>query len=172
MATDLDALKGAYVPLIVPFKDGNIDYDAYAGHCRWQIDQGVHGLLVNATSGEPTTLTLEERIRLVEVAKDAADGRVPICAGTGAQSHAETVVRVERYQALGVDSMVVVTPYYCRPPPRALVDYFADVAARTDGPMLIYHIPGRAASAPGQGVRGPHHPFDHKVQVVESAHIL
>ena len=145
MATDLDTLKGAYVPLIVPFEDGDIDYDAYAGHCQWQIDQGVHGLLVNATSGEPTTLTLEERIRLVEVAMDAADGRVPICAGTAAQSHAETVIQLERYQALGVDSMVVVTPYYCRPPPRALVDYFADVAGRIDRPMLIYHIPGRAA---------------------------
>ena len=144
-AIDPGMLKGAYVPLVVPFDQGRVDYDSYANLCRWQIDKGIHGLLVNATSGEPTTLTLEERAKLVEVAMQAAHGRVPVCAGTASQSHQETLTLIERFQKLDVDSIVVVTPYYCKPPQRALVEYFVDVAGRTDKPLLIYHIPGRAA---------------------------
>jgi 4-hydroxy-tetrahydrodipicolinate synthase len=142
---DIGFLRGSFVPLVVPFADGAVDYDAYARLCAWQIGRGSHGLLVNATSGEPTTLTLEERATLVEAAMEVAKGRCPVCAGTASQSHAETVALTARYQDLGVDAIVVVTPYYCAPPQRALVDFFADIAGRTDRPMLIYHIPGRAA---------------------------
>jgi len=142
---NLESLKGSYVPLVVPFSNGAVDYDAYARICEWQIGKGSHGLLVNATSGEPTTLTLDERAMLVQVARDVAGGRVPVCAGTASQSHQETVTLIERYQTLGVEIVCVVTPYYSKPPQRALVDFFVDVAQRTDRPLLIYHIPGRAA---------------------------
>lgn len=141
----IDRLKGSFVPLVVPFDDGAIDYDAYASLCERQIAEGSDGLLVNATSGEPTTLTLEERATLVEVAQDTAAGRVPVVAGTASQSHAETVTLIDRYQRLGVGAILVVTPYYCSPPQRALIAFFVDVAARSDRPILIYHIPGRAA---------------------------
>jgi 4-hydroxy-tetrahydrodipicolinate synthase len=143
--SNLDALKGSFVPLVVPFNERNVDYDSYAKICEWQIAKGTHGLLVNATSGEPTTLTLEERAKLVEVAVEVSGGRRPVCAGTASQSHAETVTLIERYQKLAVESVFVVTPYYSKPPQRALVDFFADIARRTDRPLLIYHIPGRAA---------------------------
>jgi 4-hydroxy-tetrahydrodipicolinate synthase len=141
----LDGLSGSFVPLVVPFDDGAVDYEAYARLCDWQIEQGSDGLLVNATSGEPTTLTLDERHTLVEVAMDVAAGRRPVCAGTASVSHAETVTLIERFEKLGVDQVFVVTPFYCQPPQRALVDFFADVAARTARPLLAYHIPGRAA---------------------------
>jgi 4-hydroxy-tetrahydrodipicolinate synthase len=145
MPNDSDKLSGAYVPLVVPFDKGAVDFDAYARLCAWQIDQGIDGLLVNATSGEPTTLTLEERAKLVQVAMETSGGRCPVCAGTASQSHAETVMLIAHYQKLGVDSICVVTPYYCKPPQRAIINFFADVARRTDRPLLIYHIPGRAA---------------------------
>lgn len=144
---NLDTMKGAFVPLVVPFQEGEVDYDSYARICEWQIAKGSHGLLVNATSGEPTTLTLEERARLVEVAVGVSAGRRPVFAGTASQSHAETVTLIERYQKLEVDAIFVVTPYYCKPPQRALVEFFADTARRTDKPFLIYHIPARAAVA-------------------------
>jgi 4-hydroxy-tetrahydrodipicolinate synthase len=143
----LDGLTGSFVPLVVPFDDGAIDYDAYARLCDWQIEKGSHGLLVNATSGEPTTLTLEERAKLVEVAMEVAAGRRPVCAGTASTSHAETVTLIERFQRLDADFVFVVTPFYCAPPQRALIDFFSDVASRTEKPMLAYHIPGRAAVA-------------------------
>jgi 4-hydroxy-tetrahydrodipicolinate synthase len=138
-------LKGAFTPLIVPFKNGEVDYDRYAKLIEWQIEQGTHGLLVNATSGEPTTLTLEEKARLIEVAVKTSAGRKPVVAGIPAESHAEAVTLLGRAEKAGADAVVSVTPYYVRPPQRGLVAFFTDLAKRTKLPFLIYHIPGRAA---------------------------
>src|SRR5262249_9170506 len=74
-------LQGAFTPLVVPFKDGEVDYDRYAKLIEWQIEQGTHGLLVNATSGEPTTLTFEEKAQLIEVAVKTSAKRKPVAAG-------------------------------------------------------------------------------------------
>jgi 4-hydroxy-tetrahydrodipicolinate synthase len=112
---------------------------------EWQIEQGTHGLLVNATSGEPTTLTFDEKARLIEVAVKTSRGRKPVVAGIPAESHAEAVNLLAKAQAAGADAVVSVTPYYVRPPQRGLVAFFADLANRTRLPFLIYHIPGRAA---------------------------
>ena len=77
-----DPLRGAYCPLVVPFRNGKIDFDTYGKLIERQIAEGSHGLLVNATSGEPTTLSVEERGQLVEFVIKVAGGRRPVCAGT------------------------------------------------------------------------------------------
>lgn len=138
-------LKGAYTPLVVPFKDGAVDYDRYAALIEWQIERGAHGLLVNATSGEPTTLTDDEKARLIEVAVKTSAGRKPVAAGIPAESHAQAVTLLARAEKAGADAVVSVTPYYSRPPQRGLAAFFTDLAKRTELPFLIYHIPGRAA---------------------------
>jgi 4-hydroxy-tetrahydrodipicolinate synthase len=138
-------LKGAFTPLVVPFKTGAVDYDRYAELIEWQIEQGTHGLLVNATSGEPTTLTLDEKARLIEVTVETSAGRRPVAAGIPAESHAEAVTLLDRAEKAGADAVVSVTPYYARPPQRGLAAFFMDLAERTELPFLIYHIPGRAA---------------------------
>ena len=138
-------LNGAFTPLIVPFKSGAIDYDCYARLIEWQIEQGAHGLLVNATSGEPTTLTFDEKAQLIEVAVKTSAGRRPVVAGIPGESHAEAVALLARAEGSGADAIVSVTPYYVRPPQRGLIAYFTDLAARTELPFLVYHIPGRAA---------------------------
>jgi 4-hydroxy-tetrahydrodipicolinate synthase len=138
-------LKGAFTPLVVPFKGDEIDYDGYARLIEWQIGQGTHGLLVNATSGEPTTLTLDEKVRLIEVAVKTSANRKPVAAGIPAESHSEAVWLLTRAEKAGVDALVSVTPYYVRPPQRGLIAFFSDLARRTELPFLIYHIPGRAA---------------------------
>jgi 4-hydroxy-tetrahydrodipicolinate synthase len=145
MVRQIPFLKGAFTPLIVPFEGGGVDYGRYAKLIEWQIDQGTHGLLVNATSGEPTTLTLDERARLIEVAVKTSDGRKPVAAGIPAESHAEAVTLLARAEQAGADAIVSVTPYYVRPPQRGLIAFFTDIAGRTKLPLLIYHIPGRAA---------------------------
>jgi len=86
-------LKGAFTPLVVPFQGGAVDYDRYAALIEWQIDQGAHGLLVNATSGEPTTLTSDEKARLIDIAVKTSAGRRPVAAGIPAESHAEAVTQ-------------------------------------------------------------------------------
>lgn len=138
-------LRGSYPPLVTPFRHGSVDYDAYAALVERHIADGSHGILVNGTTGEPSTLTLEERRRLLEIAVEACRRRVPVVAATGSQSHAETVALTEHAEAAGAEALLVVTPYYIRPPQRGIAAYFKDIARRTSLPLMMYHIPGRAA---------------------------
>ncbi|MBO37815.1 MAG: 4-hydroxy-tetrahydrodipicolinate synthase [Rhodospirillaceae bacterium] len=138
-------LKGSIPPLITPFRNGKVDYDAYAGLVEFQVKNGSHGILVTGTTSEPSTLTTDERNRCVDVAVEAVNRKIPIVAATGSQSHAETVLLSEHAERAGADALLVVTPYYIRPPQRGLVAYYRDIGKRTNLPWMIYHIPGRAA---------------------------
>lgn len=140
-----DALRGSYPPLITPFRDGAVDHESYAALVERHVAAGSHGVVVCGTSGEPSTLTVAERQRLAEVAIETSAGRIPVVVATGSQSHAETVALTEHAAAAGADGLLVVTPYYIKPSPRGIVAYFADVAGRSELPLLLYHIPGRAA---------------------------
>ena len=145
MAFDLSRLKGSIPPLVTPLREGAVDLDAYTRLVEFQIENGSHGILVNGTTAEPSTLTLEERNTLVDVAMKTAGGRVPIVAATGSQSLAETEVLTDHAVEAGVDALLIVTPYYVRPPQRGLVQYYLELASRHDTPWMIYHIPGRTA---------------------------
>ncbi len=142
---DLAALRGSIPPLITPFKRGEVDYDKYAELVNFQIEQGSHGILVNGTTAEPSTLTTAERNRLVTLAMRATAGRVPVVAATGSQSFAESRVLTEHALAEGVDALLIVTPYYIRPPQRGLIAFYLELAAGHDVPWMVYHIPGRTA---------------------------
>lgn len=141
----LAALRGSIPPLITPFARGTVDYDRYAELVKFQIAEGSHGILVNGTTAEPSTLTIEERNRLVTIAVEAAAGRVPVVAATGSQSLAESRLLTEHALGAGADALLIVTPYYIRPPQRGLVAYYLELAAGHDVPWMIYHIPGRTA---------------------------
>ena len=145
MNLPLNALRGSITPLITPFKNGGVSYDEYAKLIERHIAERGHGVLVNGTSAEPSTLSVEERNQLVDVAVSVAKGRTQIVAATGSQSHAETVALTDHAARAGVDALLIVTPYYIRPPQRGLVEYFTDLGKRSDLPLMIYHIPGRAA---------------------------
>ena len=138
-------LRGSYPPLVTPFRNGAVDYETYARLVERQIQEGSHGFVVNGTTGEPSTLTVQERNRLVEVAVKAARGRTPVVAATGSQSHAESVELTAGAEKAGAAAVLVVTPYFIRPPQRGLVEYFLDIGRRTSLPFLLYHIPGRAS---------------------------
>jgi 4-hydroxy-tetrahydrodipicolinate synthase len=138
-------LRGSYPPLVTPLRNGEVDYETYARLVERQIQEGSHGIVVNGTTGEPSTLTMQERNRLVEVAVKATRGRIPVVAATGSQSHAESIELTLAAEQAGAAAALVVTPYFIRPPQRGLVEYYLDVGRRTKLPLLIYHIPGRAA---------------------------
>ncbi len=142
---DLAKLRGSIPPLVTPFNRGEVDYDAYAALVTAQVEQGSHGILVNGTTAEPSTLTTEERNRLVTVAIETAAGRVPVVAATGSQSLAESRVLTEHALRAGADALLIVTPYYIKPPQRGLVAYYLELAAGHNVPWMIYHIPGRTA---------------------------
>lgn len=141
----LEAIKGSIPPVVTPFRDGAVDYEAYAGLVEFQVSEGSHGVLVNGTTAEPSTLTTEERNRLVDVAIETVNGRVPVVAATGSQSLAETEQLTAHAAQAGADALLIVTPYYIRPPQRGLIEYYLTVTNRHDTPWMIYHIPGRTA---------------------------
>lgn len=143
--SNLDAVKGSIPPVVTPFKNGAVDYDAYAGLVEFQVSEGSHGILVNGTTAEPSTLTTDERNQLVDVAVKTIAGRVPVVAATGSQSLAETELLTAHATTAGVDALLIVTPYYIRPPQRGLVEYYLRLASQHETPWMIYHIPGRTA---------------------------
>ena len=145
MPYDLAKIKGSMPPIITPFNDNRLDYEAYAGLVEFQINKGSHGILVNGTTAEPSTLTAEERNKIVDIAIATNKGRLPVVAATGSQSLAETRLLTRHAAEVGVDALLIVTPYYIRPPQRGLVQYYLDVMDGLDTPWMIYHIPGRAA---------------------------
>lgn len=142
---DPNFLKGSYTPILTPFRNGKVDPETYVSLIERQIKAGGHGVLVNGTTAEPSTLTVEERNLLVDAAVAGAAGRIPVVAATGSQSHAETIALTEHAERAGADALLIVTPYYIRPSQRGLAAYFEDLAARTSLPVMLYHIPGRAA---------------------------
>lgn len=145
MPAVVDRLRGSIPPLVTPFKNGDVDYDAYAGLVTMQIEKGSHGILVNGTTSEPALLTIEERNKLVDVALSVTAKRVPIVAATGSQSLAETKRLTEHAAKAGADALLIVTPYYTRPPQRGLISYYLEIAKISDLPWMVYHIPGRTA---------------------------
>lgn len=145
MQLDETFLCGSYPPLVTPFRGGKVDFDRFADLAERQANEGSHGLVVAGTTGEPSSLTVAERTELVKVAVAAVRGRIPVVAATGSQSFAETVELTQQGEKAGASAVLVVTPYYIKPSQRGLIEYFAAVGKRTALPLMIYHIPGRAA---------------------------
>jgi 4-hydroxy-tetrahydrodipicolinate synthase len=143
--SDLQRIKGSIPPVVTPLSNGAVDYEAYAGLVEFQVEQGSHGVLVNGTTAEPSTLTTEERNRLVDIAIETVHGRVPVVAATGSQSLAETEALTRHATTAGADALLIVTPYYIKPPQRGLVEYYLRLAEQHETPWMIYHIPGRTA---------------------------
>jgi 4-hydroxy-tetrahydrodipicolinate synthase len=141
----VDKLRGSIPPLVTPLSNGKIDERVYARLVDFQITQGSHGVLINGTTSEPSTLTVAERNRLVDVALETARHRVPVIASTGSQSLAETQALTNHAARAGADALLIVTPYYIRPPQRGLIEFFLEVTKHHQTPWMVYHIPGRTA---------------------------
>jgi 4-hydroxy-tetrahydrodipicolinate synthase len=142
---DKKFLIGSVPPLITPLKDGKVDLDSYAKLIEFQIANGTHGIVVNGTTAEPSTLTNEERNRIVSFAVEVVKKRIPVVAASGSQSHGDTVLLTEHATKAGADALLIITPYFIRAPQRGVVEYYIDLGRRTNLPMMMYHIPGRSA---------------------------
>jgi 4-hydroxy-tetrahydrodipicolinate synthase len=130
--------------VVTPFRaDGAVDLDAFARLCAHLVDTGSDGLVVAGTTGEAPTLTDDERLSLFAAAVESVGDRATVVAGTGTYSTAHSVHLTEQANELGVDAMLVVTPYYNKPPPRGIVAHFRAIAEATDRPIVVYNIPQR-----------------------------
>jgi 4-hydroxy-tetrahydrodipicolinate synthase len=137
--------RGSIVPLITPFRDDKLDEVAFVDLVNWQIDSGSHGISVTGTTGEPSSLTTQERERVIRLAVEAIDGRVPLIAGTGSNNLDETLHLSLYAQKEGANALLVVVPYYIKPSQEGLYRYFKTVADAVDIPVVLYNIPGRSA---------------------------
>jgi len=130
--------------IVTPFRaDGSVDLDGFRRLASYLVDHGSDGLVVSGTTGESPTLSDEEKLELFAAAVDAVGDRATVVAGTGTYSTAHSVHLTERATGLGVDGVLVVTPYYNLPPQRAIVAHFRAVAEATDLPVVVYNIPAR-----------------------------
>ena len=129
---------------VTPFDvEGAVDLDRYRELCSFVVDNGSDGVVVNGTTGEASTLSDEERVGLIEAALDAVGERAAVVAGTGTNSTAHSIALTQQAHAAGAHAVLVVTPYYNKPPQRGIVEHFKAVAAATDRPVIVYNIPGR-----------------------------
>ena len=130
--------------IVTPFKaDGSVDLESFRALARHLVEHGSDGLVVTGTTGESPTLTDEERFALYAAAVDEVGDGATVVAGTGTYDTRHSVHLTERATELGVDGVLIVTPYYSKPPQRGIVAHFEAVAAATDKPVVVYNIPGR-----------------------------
>ncbi len=136
-------LQGSYVALPTPFRDGRLDMSALHTLIDFHADRGSDGLVVCGTTGEASTLEDFERKAVIEAALSRARGRLPVIAGVGTNDTRTTVAHAVNAARLGVDALLVVTPYYNRPTQRGLELHFAAVAEAVKTPIVLYNVPSR-----------------------------
>ena len=136
-------LRGSITALITPFKDGKVDARAFQDFVDWQIKEGTHGIVPCGTTGESPTLSHDEHHQVVELAIEAAAGRVPVIAGAGSNSTAEAIDLATHAKEAGANACLVVTPYYNKPSQDGLFAHFEAISKAVDLPIIVYNIPGR-----------------------------
>jgi len=135
---------GTGTALITPFKkDHSVDYEAFKNLIEFNISSGVDYLVVNGTTAESATTTKAEKSKLLEVALDVNNGRIPFMYGIGGNDTAEVIQRIDATNFKGIDSLLSVCPYYNKPSQAGVIEHYKAIAAKTPVPVLAYNVPGR-----------------------------
>lgn len=137
--------SGAMTALVTPFKGGLIDEKAFENLVDWQINEGIHGLVIAGTTGEAPTISVEEQSRLFEIAVSVSNSRVPIIAGCGSNNTATASHLAKQAKKANVDGLLLTVPYYNKPNQLGIYTHFDVVSQLTDLPIIMYNIPGRTA---------------------------
>lgn len=139
-------LKGSMVALVTPLKtDLSLDWDALHKLVEWHIEQGTHAIVAVGTTGESATLDVDEHIQVIRAVVDQVAGRIPVIAGTGANSTREAIFLTNRAKDAGVDACLLVSPYYNKPTQEGLYQHHLAIAKAVDVPQILYNVPGRTA---------------------------
>jgi 4-hydroxy-tetrahydrodipicolinate synthase len=139
-------LKGVFTALATPMDGEALDLAAFEKLVAWQLECGVHGLVVAGTTGEAPTLTADERHALLAAARRLAGGRVPVVMGVGSNSTRTTLEQAAAAADGGADALLVVVPYYNKPTQDGLLRHFTAVLDAAQRPVLAYNVPGRTVS--------------------------
>ena len=139
-------IKGSMVALVTPMHpDGSIDFDRFTTLIDWHCEQGTDAIVVVGTTGESATLDMVEHEQVIRFTVDQVAGRVPLVAGTGANSTTEAIHLTKQAQLAGADACLLVTPYYNKPTQEGLYQHYLAVAEAADIPLVLYNVPGRTA---------------------------
>jgi 4-hydroxy-tetrahydrodipicolinate synthase len=137
-------IRGSIVAIITPMsEDGSVDFPALERLVEWHIAEGTDGIVAVGTTGESATLDVEEHFAVVRCVIQAARKRVPVIAGTGANSTAEAIEWTAEGKSAGADACLLVTPYYNKPPQEGLYRHYKAIAEAVDVPIILYNVPGR-----------------------------
>jgi 4-hydroxy-tetrahydrodipicolinate synthase len=143
----MNPIVGSIVALVTPMhEDGSVDYAALRRLIDWHIAEGTDCIGVVGTTGESPTVSMEENCEIIRVAVKHAAGRVPVMAGTGANSTAEAITLTRFAKEVGADCHLSVVPYYNRPSQEGIYQHFKAVAEAVDLPMVLYNVPGRTVA--------------------------
>ncbi|HHU62835.1 MAG TPA: 4-hydroxy-tetrahydrodipicolinate synthase [Clostridiales bacterium] len=139
----MSIFKGSGVAIVTPFSDKGINFDAFERHIEFQIANKTDAIIVCGTTGEPSTMTKDEKEAVIKFAVDKVNKRVPVIAGTGGNNTAEVVEASKKAEALGADGLLVVTPYYNRATQRGLIEHYKRINDAVNIPIIVYNVPGR-----------------------------
>lgn len=134
---------GAATAIITPFRNGEIDYEAFGRLIEWQIEKGIDAIVVCGTTGEASTLTDDEHREAIRFAVETVAGRVPVIAGTGSNDTAYAIELTKHACEVGADAILLVTPYYNKATQKGLIASFTAVADVSTKPIILYNVPSR-----------------------------
>ena len=137
--------KGSIVAIVTPFKNNRVDEKAMGDLIEWHISEGTDAIVPCGTTGESATLDYDEHYRVIEHTIQVVNGRVPVIAGTGANSTDETIMMTRKAKELGADGALLVAPYYNKPTQEGLYRHYRKVAEEVNIPIVLYNVPGRTA---------------------------
>ncbi len=137
--------KGSIVAIVTPFKKGRVDEKAFRDLINWHIKEGTNAIVPCGTTGESATLDYKEHTRVIELAVKTVKGRVPVIAGTSANSTDETIMITKEAKKVGADGALLVAPYYNKPTQEGLYRHYKAVAEAVKMPIILYNVPGRTA---------------------------
>ncbi|MCI5856156.1 MAG: 4-hydroxy-tetrahydrodipicolinate synthase [Agathobacter sp.] len=136
--------KGAGVAIVTPMKDNEeVNYDKLEEMINWQIDEGTDAIIIAGTTGESSTLTMEEHKKVIEAAVEFTGHRVPVVAGTGSNCTRTAIQLSQEAEEAGVDGLLIVTPYYNKATQAGLVQHYSRIAQNVKTPIIMYNVPGR-----------------------------
>lgn len=143
----MQPLEGSFVALVTPMEsDGSLDFQALEALIEWHIESGTNGLVSVGTTGESATVSVSEHIEIIKKTISFAKGRIPVIAGTGANSTQEAIDLTQSAASIGADYALIVTPYYNKPNQEGLLKHFTKIADAVDIPQILYNVPSRTAS--------------------------
>jgi 4-hydroxy-tetrahydrodipicolinate synthase len=137
--------KGSIVAIVTPFKNNKLDEEALTNLINWHIAEGTSAIVPCGTTGESATLEYEEHYRVIELTIQVVNGRVPVIAGTGANSTDETIKMTKKAKDLGANGALIVVPYYNKPTQEGLFMHYSAIAGTIDIPIVLYNVPARTS---------------------------